>query len=218
MGPGRLVAVNVVHAVRPDPGGRVGSTAIDKQAVEGRVMARRLGVAGDHVEDKQDHGGVHQAVYSYAREDAAWWEAELGRELPPGSFGENLSTEGLPVTDAVIGERWAVGDAVFEVSSPRIPCQTFARFWDVPRLVKRFTEHGAPGAYLRVLTEGEIGGGDEIRVVHRPEHGVTIGETFRGLTGDHSLAGRLLLAPELPPHRLEQVRKWLEPPARERTA
>lgn len=204
---GTLLAVNVVHGVRPDgPGAK---TAIDKRSVEARVFVADLGLAGDFVCDTANHGGLDQAVYAYAREDAQWWERELDRELPHGAFGENLSTEGVDVTDAIIGEHWVVGGALLQVSCPRIPCATFQRFWDVPQLVKRFTEHGAPGAYLRVLDEGEIGAGDAIRVVHRPEHGVTLGESFRGLTGDRDVLPRLLDAPELAAPFADQARRLL---------
>uniref|UniRef100_UPI0024555B26 MOSC domain-containing protein n=1 Tax=Nocardia flavorosea TaxID=53429 RepID=UPI0024555B26 len=121
---GRVLAVCVVHAELTVPG-RVGRSAIDKRPVTGRVRAQRLGLAGDHVCNTRDHGGVHQAVYGYADEDAANWSAELGRELPVGWFGENLRIAGLPLSDAVIGARCTVGEAVLEVSGPRVPCATF---------------------------------------------------------------------------------------------
>ncbi|NKY55820.1 MOSC domain-containing protein [Nocardia flavorosea] len=121
---GRVLAVCVVHAELTVPG-RVGRSAIDKRPVTGRVRAQRLGLAGDHVCNTRDHDGVHQAVYGYADEDAANWSAELGRELPVGWFGENLRIAGLPLSDAVIGARCTVGEAVLEVSGPRVPCATF---------------------------------------------------------------------------------------------
>jgi MOSC domain-containing protein YiiM len=162
------------------------------------VAVDKTGLAGDLVANRRIHGGEDQALYAYAREDAAWWAAELGRELPPGRFGENLSTDGIDVTGAIIGERWRVGGALLEVSRPRIPCTVFAGFWGVPDLVKRFTEHGAPGAYLRVIEAGELGAGDAVEVVHRPAHGLTIGATFRALTTRPDLLPLLLTAPELP--------------------
>lgn len=206
---GTVVAVNVVHALIPDVLGSLELTAIDKRPVAGRVMARTLGLDGDRQYDTRNHGGPDQAVYAYAREDAEHWQRELTRELLPGSFGENLTTSGVEVTGAVIGEQWAVGDAVLQVSCPRIPCATFQGFWGVPQLVRRFTEHGAPGAYLRVLVAGEVGAGDAVRVVHRPEHGVTLGETFRALTGDRELLPRLLDVPELPEWVADRVRAML---------
>jgi len=187
----------------------MGSTGIDKRPVDGRIRAEGVGLATDVIVDTRNHGGYDQAVYAYAREDAAWWAAELDRELPFGAFGENLSTRGVDCTGAVIGERWAVGSTVLEVSRPRIPCRTFAGFWDVPDLVKRFTRRGVPGAYLRIVGEGDLGAGDAVTIVHRPEHGVTIGEVFRALTGDRSLAPRLLEAPELPVSLQERARTML---------
>jgi MOSC domain-containing protein YiiM len=203
------VNVNVVPVPRQAPAA-AGRTGIDKRPTSGRVEVRDNQVMGDHIVDTRHHGGVDQAVYAYAREDAAWWAAEIGRDLPPGSFGENLSTEAVAVTDAVIGERWAVGSAVFEVSCPRIPCRTFAGFIGVEKWIKRFTERGWPGAYLRILTEGEVGAGDAVTVVHRPAHGVTIGDTFRAMTGERSLAPRLLEAPELPADIRERARRWVD--------
>jgi MOSC domain-containing protein YiiM len=179
MGDGaRVLAVNVVHEVIPDPGGRVGVTAIDKRPVTGRVAVRALGLEGDRVMDERDHGGLDQAVYVFAREDASWWEQELGRDIPPGLFGENITTVGLDVTGARIGERWQVGSAVLEVVKPRIPCSTFQRRMGEPRWVKRFMLNGAPGAYCRVIQEGEVGVGDVIATILRPPTGITIGEAI----------------------------------------
>ena len=168
------------------PDRRPGRSGIDKRPAPGRVAVGELGLDGDIQVNRRYHGGEGQAVYAYAREDAEWWAAELDRELPPGRFGENLRTSGLDLTGAVLGERWAVGTALFEVTAPRIPCANFERFWGVPRLVKRFTAHGASGAYLRVLRTGEVGAGDQITIVHRPGHGVTTGDAFRAFTTQKS--------------------------------
>ena len=157
-------------------------SGIDKKPVPGRVAVRELGLDGDVQVNRKHHGGEGQAVYAYAQEDADWWVAELGRELPPGRFGENLRTSGLDLLNAVLGERWRIGTALFEVTAPRIPCANFEQFWGVPRLVKRFTAHGASGAYLRVIETGDIGAGDAIEVVHRPEHEGTTGRAFRIFT------------------------------------
>jgi MOSC domain-containing protein YiiM len=179
----RLLAVCVSGAdLLPLPGRRPDRSGIDKKPVPGRVAVGGLGLDGDVQVNRKYHGGEGQAVYAYAQEDADHWAAELGRDLPPGRFGENLRTSGLDLTGAVIGERWRVGTALVEVTAPRIPCANFARFWGVPDLVKRFTAHGATGAYLRVLETGEVGAGDEVTVVERPAHGVTAGLAFRALT------------------------------------
>ncbi|MBV9595007.1 MAG: MOSC domain-containing protein [Actinobacteria bacterium] len=188
-------------------------TGIDKRPAPQGAWFDRLGVEGDTICDTANHGGPDQAVYAYATEDARWWRAELGAELRrpigPGAFGENLTTDGVDVSGAVIGERWHVGSAVLEVSVPRIPCSTFAGFWDLPRWTKRFTVVGRCGAYLRVLGPGRITAGDAIDVRDRPDHGVTIAQTFRALTGEHSLAPRLLEADQLPADVRAAARRWL---------
>jgi MOSC domain-containing protein YiiM len=182
-----VIAVNVVHTLSPSGYPEHPLSAIDKRPVPGRVAVHTLGVDGDRQLDTTNHGGVEQAVYAYASEDAAWWARELDREVPPGAFGENLTTSGLDVTGALLGERWRIGGALLQVSSIRLPCRTFARFWDVPDLIKRFTAHGVSGAYLAVLEEGDIGAGDPVEVVHRPAHELTVGRLFRALTTEPEL-------------------------------
>ena len=172
-----VLAVCTVHALLPDRG--IGVTAIDKRPSTTPLRVRALGLHGDVQADRQHHGGPDQAVYAYAQEDADWFAADLGREIPPGLFGENLRTAGVAVTDAVIGERWRVGaKAVLEVTSPRQPCGTFERRMRVRGWVQRFEQRGAPGAYFRVVRAGDLQAGDRIEVVDRPEHGVTIGRWF----------------------------------------
>jgi MOSC domain-containing protein YiiM len=202
-----VISVNL-GVPRPDPGGSVGITGIDKRPVTRPVLVRPPGPKGtglggglvdDAVLDGAHHGGDDQAVYAYAREDLDWWEAELGRALPGGVFGENLTTGGLDVTGALIGERWRIGDSVvLEVAVPRIPCQTFARWLHEERWQKRFTVRATPGAYLRVVSSGEIRGGDPIEIIHRPDHDVTIGVTFRAMTREPDLLPRLAGVAELP--------------------
>ncbi|SNR53028.1 MOSC domain-containing protein [Blastococcus mobilis] len=188
----RLEAVCVSGAeLLPLPGRRPNRSGIDKKPVAGRVAVHQLGLEGDVQVNRKHHGGEGQAVYAYAQEDADFWIAELGRELPPGRFGENLRASGLDLTGALLGEQWRIGTALFEVTAPRIPCANFARFWDEPQLVKRFSDRGATGAYLRVLETGEIGAGDAIDVVHRPDHAVTTGRTFRILTTQKSRVAEL---------------------------
>jgi MOSC domain-containing protein YiiM len=184
---GRVEAVCVAGVdLLPLPDRRPNRSGIDKRPVTGRVAVGELGLDGDVQVNRKHHGGEGQAVYAYAQSDADWWAAELDRELPPGRFGENLRTTGLDLTNAVLGERWQVGTALLEVTACRIPCANFERFWGVPQLVRRFTAHGASGAYLRVLETGEIGAGDEVRVVSRPDHGVTTGLLFRATTTQRS--------------------------------
>jgi MOSC domain-containing protein YiiM len=194
---GSLLTVNLGRSVAAEWAGDKGVTGIDKRPVSGKVRVDRYGLDGDRVLDDRVHGGLDQALYAYAHEDAQWWADELGRDIHPGNFGENLTTLGIDVTGAVIGEQWAVGPVVVEVSSPRFPCRVFAGFWHMPDLIKRFTARGLPGAYLRVVKPGEIAADDPIQVVHRPDHGVTIGVTFRALTLEPDLLPLLVDVPEL---------------------
>jgi MOSC domain-containing protein YiiM len=182
---GRLLAVNVVAEIHR-LAGESGRTAIDKRPVDGPVQVTVLGLAGDRQMETRFHGGRDQALYAFAREDVLPWEAELGHPITPGSFGENLTFEGLEVSDALIGERWRIGgdraDAVVvETTMPRTPCNRFAAWIGEPRWVSRFTAHGKVGAYLRVIVEGSVRAGDPVEVVHRPSHGVTVGQLFRRL-------------------------------------
>jgi MOSC domain-containing protein YiiM len=185
---GLLRSVNVVHQILDDPGGTPGRTAIDKRPVPGRVYVAELGLQGDAQLDTKHHGGPFQAVYAYAEEDLDWWREQLQRDLPPGSFGENLTTSGIDVTRAVIGEQWRIGEGddavVVEVTSPRIPCRTFATFMGEKHWVKRFFQHGAPGAYLSVVKTGYVRAGDPIEVVSRPVAGERIADVFPGADVD----------------------------------
>lgn len=202
-----LLAVCRVHALRPDAS-TVGVTAIDKRPVEGRVKVHPLGLRADIQADRQHHGGPDKALYAYSQEDADFWADKLGRPVPAGLFGENLRTSGLETTGALIGEQWRIGaGVVVEVTMPRTPCATFQRRMKEPQWVKRFSDEGRVGAYLRVLSKGQIGAGDDIAVVHRPNHSVTVGKFFSDPTADDvgSLrrlqeAGELRLAAEYRPY------------------
>jgi MOSC domain-containing protein YiiM len=188
----RVVSVSIGQGRDADWAGRLRRTAIDKRPVPGPVEVGRLGVAGDEQIDQPDHGGYEQALYAYAQEDLDWWVEQLGRELPGGSFGENITTAGLDVTGALIGEVWQLGSAVVQVTSPRIPCVVFAGWLEERQWVKRFADARRPGAYLRVLTEGRVGPGDPVAVLSQPAERVTIGESMAAYYGDTELMRRLL--------------------------
>jgi MOSC domain-containing protein YiiM len=209
---GRPTAVEYTDA----PGG---VTGIDKRPAEGAVYVAdpgpkgkgASGLAGDAVCDLRHHGGSDQAVYAFAREDLDFWEGELGRPLANGSFGENLTTSGLDITGAKIGERWRIGpDLLLEATSGRIPCRTFQGKLGEKGWVKRFTRHAATGAYLRVLSPGEIRSGDPIEIVHRPDHEVTVAMAFRAVTLERELLPRILAAGEaLHPEELRTAREYV---------
>ena len=186
--------------------GQMVSTAIWKAPVAGRVKVRGVNVDGDRQANLEDHGGVDKALYAYAAEDQEWWSGQLGREVPPGSFGENLTIRGLDVSGALVGERWRAGEVLLEVSSPRIPCFKLGYRMGDQRFVRRFAGAGRPGAYLRILAEGELAAGDPVEVVHRPGHGLTIAEFSRIYHRDRAAADRLLVVPELS----SDWREWAE--------
>ena len=177
-----LIAACVVSNLRPDAG-TVGITAIDKRPAIGAVKVGRLGLYADVQADRKNHGGADKAIYAYAQEDADFWSAELSRDLPPGWFGENLRVSGLDVSNARVGERWKIGATVeIEVTMPRSPCATFARWVggaDQRGWVKRFGAEGRLGAYLRVIRTGTVCAGDEIKLLSAPADAPTILEVFR---------------------------------------
>ncbi|WP_322477908.1 MOSC domain-containing protein [Nesterenkonia sp. HG001] len=168
---GTVDAVCVVDQLVRDDAGPVGITGIDKRPVEGAVRVRTLGLHGDVQADRKHHGGEEKAVYAYAAADAAWWAEQLGQEIPPGTFGENLRIsgadgEGFDVDGAHPGERWRVGERlILEVTRPRIPCATFGRRMEQPGWVKRFLQAGRPGTYFRVVTPGEVRAGDQVEII-----------------------------------------------------
>ena len=190
-----------VGAPQPNSAKKVGTTGIGKVPV-GSVEVRApgpkhgglgSGVAGDFIGDTRHHGGDSQAVYAFAREEFDRWGEELGRELPNGMFGENLTTIGLDVDGAVVGEVWEVGDeVVLEVCGPRIPCSTFTARMGERGWAKRFAARGRTGAYLSVVSPGTIRSGDAVVVRSRPDHGSTLPVTFRAFMGDLDAARRVL--------------------------
>jgi MOSC domain-containing protein YiiM len=183
-----LLSINVGRP-RPAEWTAIGRTSIDKTSAPGPVDVGPLGLDGDEVSNRRHHGGVDKAVYAYAREDLDRWAERLGAAVPDGQFGENLTTQGLDVNGAEIGERWRVGDdVVLEVTMFRTPCQTFKAWlgrtgYDETAWVRRFTEEGRPGAYLRVVVPGAVRAGDPIAVVHRPDTGVTVSSWFGEVFG-----------------------------------
>ncbi|MDT5137944.1 MAG: hypothetical protein QOD58_2206 [Mycobacterium sp.] len=204
-----VLSVNVARArTNPDPRAMSKVTGIDKIGTAEAVKVRApgsmrgglgSGLVGDTIGNKKFHGGDDQAVYAYAREDLDDWEARLERKLSDGMFGENLTTSGMDVTGARIGERWRVGTdgLLLEVSAPRTPCRTFSSFLNLSHWMKTFTQAGKPGAYLRVLSPGTVRAGDDITIDYRPDHDVTIELVFRAKMSEPELLPRLLAADAL---------------------
>lgn len=194
----RVRAVNVGAVRTVQTPSRVITTAIWKSPVEGRVAVRGVNLAGDDQADRRVHGGPDKAVYAYAAEDTAWWEEDgVAAPLGPGAFGENLTTEGVDVTGAVVGERWRVGTTLLEVCQPRLPCFKLGLRMEDPRFPSRFARASRPGAYLRIIEEGDVGAGDPVQVVDRPAHGVTVALVSNAILRDPSLIPRARQAPEL---------------------
>lgn len=210
-----ILTVNLA-VPQPNPDKDHLSTGIDKRPTAEPVPVRApgpmqgglgSGLVGDTIGDQQFHGGDDQAVYAYAREDLDEWQVRLDRVLSNGSFGENLTTTGLEVNDAVIGERWQIGAGgpLLEVSRPRIPCRTFAAWLEIGGWVKTFTTQAVPGAYLRIVTPGTLRSGASIEVVSRPAHDVTVALVFRALTLEPELLPSLLPADALPDALKERI-------------
>jgi MOSC domain-containing protein YiiM len=183
----RVLSINITSVVHQGEWtGSEGRTGIDKRSVTGAIEFKNNGVVGDRVIDTNVHGGYEQAVYAYAREDAQWWEREINEEIPAGRFGENLTTEGIDVNAAIIGEQWKIGSVILEVSQPRIPCRVFAGFWKRATLIKDFTQAGRPGTYLRIIQEGTAQAGDAIEVIFKPDHTISISDLFAAKSGERS--------------------------------
>jgi MOSC domain-containing protein YiiM len=205
---GEVVSVNLAEMRKVPLGDLLYDTGIWKLPVEGKVGVKELGLVGDRQGDLNVHGGPMKAVYAYAEEDNLWWEGELGRKVGPGSFGENLTLRGVKVTGALIGERWRIGTAEFEVVQPRQPCWKLGLRMEDRKVPHRFSEANRPGAYLSVVTEGELQKGDKVLIVSRPSHPITIGLLAYLIYTDHRLASLLM---EMMQHDLsaEEWRQFL---------
>ena len=151
----RITSVNVGKPQAVEYRGRTVSTSIFKSPVDGLVRVEGVNLVGDEQADRSVHGGVHKAIYAYASEDYAWWGDQLGRELRPGMFGDNLTTEGIDVSETVVGQHWTVGDVLLEVSEPRIPCYKLGIRMEDGRFPIAFSAADRPGTYLRIVAEGQ---------------------------------------------------------------
>jgi MOSC domain-containing protein YiiM len=194
---GSVLSVNVGVPREIEWHGKRALTAIWKAPVEGLVLLGDENLAGDEQADRSVHGGIDKAVYAYAREDAEWWEGETGRPIDLGGFGENLTLRGIDVSGALIGERWSVGSALLEVAQPRIPCWKLGARMGDREFPRRFLAGDRPGAYLRVIERGSLAAGNEVAVVHRPTHIVTVARVAAIYHRERERAHELLEVPEL---------------------
>jgi MOSC domain-containing protein YiiM len=210
MASARIVSVNAGREVEASWAGTLGRTAISKRPLRGPAQVGLLGLDDDEQADKAHHGGTEQAIYAYAREDLDWWAARLGRELPSGQFGENITTVGVDVTGAVVGEVWRLGDVVLQVTSPRVPCTVFRNWMDERGWVKTFREAGRPGAYLRVLRPGLLAAGEEIERISRPVDSVSVADALEAFYRRDVDMVRLMIAVPGHSRKLDDLpEEWL---------
>ena len=174
-----LLSINIGTARTLDNAKSSAKTGIYKLPVAGPVQITAAGLPGDAIISTRHHGGPDQAVYVYGGADYAWWSAELGRALAPGTFGENLTISDLESAPLAIGDRLHIGDVILEVTAPRIPCGTFEQRMGIPGFAERFRAAERPGAYCRVLREGEIQAGDPVTLAPYAGEPVTVAEVFR---------------------------------------
>jgi MOSC domain-containing protein YiiM len=207
----RVVSVNVGRPRTVEWFGRQVTTAIFKEPAAGRVRVAGINLEGDDQADRRVHGGSDKAVYAYAIEDYRWWTHELDQPMSPGTFGENLTTEGLDLTSTVVGERWQIGATQLEASAPRLPCFKLGIRMGDAAFVDRFSRAGRYGTYLRIVAEGDVGADDPIAVVHRPDHGLRVVDIARAYeTGDEDLIRRLTEIPDVPADWVEWAHRQLE--------
>jgi MOSC domain-containing protein YiiM len=196
--PGRVVSVNVGTPRVVDWFGRRVTTAIWKESVAGRVTVAGVNLDGDDQADRRVHGGPAMAVYAYAAEDYAWWSAELGTPLAPGTFGENLTLEGVDLHACSVGETWEVGTAQLRVTQPRFPCFKLGIRMGDAGFLERFAAARRFGAYFAIEGSGSVAAGDGARRLALPDDVLTIAE-FIGANEDRDagllrrLAGHALV-------------------------
>jgi MOSC domain-containing protein YiiM len=176
---GRVISVNVGTPRAVEWHGRTVTTAIWKTPVAGPVAVRGVNLAGDDQADRRVHGGDDKAVYAYAAEDYAWWNAQVDVPIDAATFGENLTTEGVDLVAAGVGEQWRIGSVALEIRQPRLPCFKLGIRMGDAAFVDRFEDAGRYGAYLRIVEEGSLQSGDEIVRVRRASHDLCLADLGR---------------------------------------
>src|ERR1043165_2624056 len=173
----RLLSVNVGGPREVQWQGKTVRTAIWKAPVDGPRMVRRINIDGDDQADRAAHGGEHRAVFVYQIESYRYWQQQLKRDdFTYGQFGENFTVEGLADDQVCIGDRYQIGDAIFEVTQPRVTCYRVGIRMNDPRIPALLVSHHRPGFYLRVLREGVVGAGDEIVKIASGAEAMTVAE------------------------------------------
>ena len=207
----QVVSINIGQVKTIEYRGKPVRTAILKTPYDGRLRLEGVNLRGDDQADRRVHGGPERAAYAYALEDYLWWQERLGRTIPQGKFGENLTLSGIDISGALIGERWHIGNAVVQVMSPRVPCYKLGFVMGDQRFVKRFADALRPGAYLGIVQEGDVGPGDAVEVIYKPDHKLTLREMMRIYFFDHDRLSEMLV-PELPTGWRDWVKTETAPP------
>lgn len=175
----QLISVNIGKEQPIQYAKETGLTGIFKKPVNTPVQIHTLGLEGDEINDRKNHGGPDQAVYVYGGADYTWWSDNLGRDLEAGTFGENLTISDLETGPLNVGDRIHVGSVVLEVTAARIPCVTLATRMDDPQFVKKFRAAERPGVYCRVIQTGTVCAGDAVTIEHYQGETLSIAEMFR---------------------------------------
>jgi MOSC domain-containing protein YiiM len=207
----QVVSINISQVKTIQMNGKSIRTGILKTPYDGRLRLEGVNLRGDEQGDRRVHGGPERAAYAYALEDYLWWQDRLGRSIPHGRFGENFTLSGVDVSNALIGERWHIGNAVVQVTSPRVPCYKLGYVMNDQKFVKRFADALRPGAYLGIIQEGDVGPGDAVEVIYKPDHNLTVKEMTRIYLFDHDRVGEMLV-PGLPTGWRDWVKTETAPP------
>ena len=194
-----LVSVNIGEVREVEHNGRVVQTGIFKYPTTETQTVEGVHIGRDRQADTQAHGGPDKAIYAYAHEDYEWWESELGRRLEPGFFGENLTTSGVDITGAQVGDRWHIGTTILEVSEPRVPCFKLTLRSGIPRFQQAFARADRPGTYLRIVEPGQLTVGDNVEVVPTKEGSISVGDIAVTYHRNQRDAHRLLAVSRLSP-------------------
>jgi len=181
----QILSINIGYKRTQQKGKELETTGIYKLPVQEPVEIKSLGIQTDFICDQKNHGGPDQAIYVYGMSDYAWWSKELGRELSAGTFGDNLTVSELESAGFNIGDRLQVGSIILEVTAPRIPCSTLAARMGDPQFIKNFRRAERPGLYCRVIREGTVQAGNEVKVESYKGETISILQMFRDYYDNH---------------------------------
>ena len=188
----QLISINIGHEQILQNKNRVERTGIFKLPIDHPVMVTKLCLVKDVIVSQKHHGGPDQAVYVYGQPDYEWWSEQLGQDVVPGTFGENLTISELESAKFNIGDMLHVGNVILQVTAPRIPCSTFAARMGDSNWIKKFRQAERPGLYCRVLREGLIKTGDSVSFESYQDETISILEMYRDFYVKHKSRETLL--------------------------